>query len=48
MLVTQTGDGIDLAELWAEFQDLLTAYNTETTSLCDLLHLRPPCPPPPS
>ena len=37
VLVTQTGDGIDLTELWTEFQELLTAYNTETTSLCDLL-----------
>ncbi|MDT5259074.1 MAG: hypothetical protein QOD10_4154, partial [Mycobacterium sp.] len=37
VLVDRTADGVDLNHVWDEFRDLLQLWNTERTSLTDLL-----------
>ncbi len=40
VLVNQTADGVDLNAVWDDFADLLNLWNTERTTLTDLLVFR--------
>jgi len=40
VLVNQTADGVDLNAVWDEFRDLLGTWNTEMSSITDLLSFK--------